>query len=60
MTGEMGRDPLFREQYAAGVKPDEEFEAALGGSSAPRVSMPAAPQPLGGVYWSNPMGVRLR
>lgn len=61
MTGDMGRDPLFREQYAGGVKPDPEFEEALGGPSVPRLAMPAAPQPIGGgMLWVNPMGVRLR
>lgn len=59
MTGDMGRDPLFREQYAAGVKLDPEFEQALGGPHAPRLSMPPVTQPLA-VSWANPMGVKLR
>lgn len=60
MTGEMGKDPLFREQYTGGVSPDPEVEAALGGPNTPRMYMPPAPQPLGGPQWMNQGAVKLR
>lgn len=37
----------FRDQYAGGLKPDAEFEAALAGSPQPRLSIPVQSQPLG-------------
>lgn len=60
MTGDMGRDPLFREQYAGGVLPDPEVEAALGGPNTPRMYMPPVTQPLGAVEWLNHGAVKLR
>lgn len=39
----------FRDQYAAGVKEDQEFEAAISGSPQPRLYIPPVTQPLGQV-----------
>lgn len=44
----ISRDPLFRDQYSGGVKPDPEFEAALAGSPQPRITLPPVQQPLSG------------
>lgn len=60
LSAELGRDPLFREQYAGGVPLDKEFEDALGGPHAPRLTLPPATQPLGNPVFANPLGVRLR
>lgn len=46
MSGDIGKDPLFRDQYAGGVKDDPEFEAAISGSPQPRLSLPPVQQPL--------------
>jgi len=38
----------FRDQYAGGVKPDAEFEAALNGADQAPVQVRPAPQPVPG------------
>lgn len=50
----------FRDQYAGGVKEIPEFEQALAGSAAPRLSLPPVTAPLGEVRWDSHGAVRLR
>lgn len=40
------RDPGWRDQYAGGLKPDPEVEAALSGSPMETVSFRPAPVPF--------------
>lgn len=44
----VSQDPLFRDQYAGGVRPDKDVEAALSGREAPLSPTDAAPpmQPM--------------
>lgn len=60
LMDEPSRDPLFRNQYECGVVEVPEFEAALQGSLAPRISIPPVTQPLQGVSWMQPLGIRLK
>lgn len=59
MEEALTQDPSFRNQYECGVKEDQEFNSLLLGPQ-PRLYMAPVSQPLSGVSWMQPLGVRLR
>lgn len=51
----------FRDQFAGGIQPDPEFEAALNGQTAPSFAMRPAAQPIGNApQWVSTQMVKLR